>query len=164
MAHESRKAGPGVTQLHGLTVMYDGIAAGEYVVGRLVEPALPVELKAAKALDEAHHARCINAEGIPPEAWAAHSKARDRTRGQRLLNRFIRVFRAIAFLICVRPCQSSRKALALSRKVRSPPASHTDQADPRSHRLVRSASAECAATNALVPVAPWRGVSPAEPR
>ena len=40
--------------------MYDGIVVGEYVVDMVVERVLLVELKAAKGLDEAHHAQCIN--------------------------------------------------------------------------------------------------------
>lgn len=60
LAHELRKAGLAVEQQHGITVTYDGIVVGEYVVDLMVEQALVVELKAAEALDRAHHAQCIN--------------------------------------------------------------------------------------------------------
>ena len=48
------------TQQRGLTVLYDGIVAGEYVVDLLVEEVLLVELKTVKTLDETHRAQCIN--------------------------------------------------------------------------------------------------------
>ena len=41
---------------HRLSVVYEGIVVGEYVV----EQVPRVELKAAWALDEADHAQCIN--------------------------------------------------------------------------------------------------------
>lgn len=60
LAHELRKAGLAVVQQHGVSVMYDGIVVGEYVIDLMIEQALLVELKATKALDEAHHAQCLN--------------------------------------------------------------------------------------------------------
>ena len=60
LAHELRKSGLAVTQQRGLTVLYDGIVAGEYVVDLLVEEVLLVELKTVKTLDETHRAQCIN--------------------------------------------------------------------------------------------------------
>ena len=57
---ELRKAGLAVEQQHGLTVLYGGTVVGEYLVDLLIEQALLVELKAVKALDQAHHAQCIN--------------------------------------------------------------------------------------------------------
>lgn len=60
LAHELRKAGLAVEQQRSLTITYDGIVAGEYVADLIVEQALLVELKAANALNEAHHAQCIN--------------------------------------------------------------------------------------------------------
>ena len=60
LAHELRKSGLAVIQQRGLTVMYDGIVAGEYVVDLLVEEVLLVELKTVKTLDETHRAQCIN--------------------------------------------------------------------------------------------------------
>lgn len=68
LTHELRKAGLDVVQQHGLTVMYDGTVVGEYVVDLVIEQTLLVELKAVKALDQAHHAQCLNylkASGLP---------------------------------------------------------------------------------------------------
>ena len=60
LAHELRKAGLAIEQQKGVTVIYDGIEVGAYVMDLIVEQTLLVELKAAKALDPAHHAQCIN--------------------------------------------------------------------------------------------------------
>jgi len=60
LAYELRKAGLDVVQQHGVSVMYDGMVVGEYVIDLMIEQALLVELKATKALDEAHHAQCLN--------------------------------------------------------------------------------------------------------
>jgi GxxExxY protein len=60
LAHELRKAGLAVQQQQGITIMYDGTEVGAYVIDLIVEQTLLVELKAAKALDPAHHAQCIN--------------------------------------------------------------------------------------------------------
>ena len=60
LAWELRKAGLAVEQQRGLTITYDGIVAGEYVADLIVERALLIELKTVTALNEAHHAQCIN--------------------------------------------------------------------------------------------------------
>ena len=60
LAHELRKAGLAVAQQQGITVCYDEIVVGEYTVDLLVEGTVMVELKAMKALDNAHVAQCIN--------------------------------------------------------------------------------------------------------
>ena len=60
LAHELRKSGLRVTQQHGIVVHYDGVVVGEYCVDLLIEGAVMVELKAIKALDNAHAAQCIN--------------------------------------------------------------------------------------------------------
>ena len=60
LAHELRKAGLTVAQQHGITVTYDGVVVGEYAVDLLVEGTIIVELKAIKALDNAHTAQCLN--------------------------------------------------------------------------------------------------------
>jgi GxxExxY protein len=60
LAHELRKAGLAVAQQRGLIITYDGIVSGEYVADLIVEPALLIELKTVTALNEAHHAQCIN--------------------------------------------------------------------------------------------------------
>jgi|SRR5579871_856058 len=55
--HELGKAGLAVAQQHLLTVRYDGIVVREYVVDLLVERAVLVELKLARAIDEIHRRR-----------------------------------------------------------------------------------------------------------
>ncbi len=60
LAYEVRKAGLVVAQQHGVTVQDDGIVVGEYAVDLLVERTIIVELKATKALDNAHAAQCLN--------------------------------------------------------------------------------------------------------
>ena len=60
LAWELRKAGLAVEQQRGLTITYDGIVVGEYVADLIVERALLIELKTVTALNEAHHAQCIN--------------------------------------------------------------------------------------------------------
>ncbi len=60
LTHELRKAGLQVQQQHGITVYYDGVAAGEYAADLLVEGTLPVELKAVKEFDDIHVAQCLN--------------------------------------------------------------------------------------------------------
>jgi GxxExxY protein len=52
LVHELRKAGPGVAQQHGMTVRYDDVIVGEYVADILVEQAVLVELKHARAIDD----------------------------------------------------------------------------------------------------------------
>ena len=56
LAHQLRKAGFGVAQQRGATVMYDGTMVGEYFVDLMIEDMLLVELKTVTALDEAHRA------------------------------------------------------------------------------------------------------------
>jgi GxxExxY protein len=60
LAHELRKSGLQVEQQRPVDVYYDGIEVGVYIADLVVEGTVPVELKAAKALDAAHHAQCIN--------------------------------------------------------------------------------------------------------
>ena len=60
LAHELRKAGLTVLQQQAVAVHYDGIVTGEYVTDLLVDDTIVVELKAARALDKAHVAQCIN--------------------------------------------------------------------------------------------------------
>ena len=60
LAHELRLAGLAVEQQHGMTVRYKGVIIGEYTADLLVERAVLVELKAVRALDEVHHAQCLN--------------------------------------------------------------------------------------------------------
>ena len=60
LAHELRKAGSVVEQQKGIAVRYDGIIVGEYVADLVVDQAVIVEVKTAKALDSGHVAQCLN--------------------------------------------------------------------------------------------------------
>jgi GxxExxY protein len=60
MALELRKIGLQVETEHPVTVLYDGVMVGEYFCDLLVENQIVIELKASKALDDAHFAQCIN--------------------------------------------------------------------------------------------------------
>jgi GxxExxY protein len=60
LVHELRKADLHVEQQHKVTVHYDNIIVGEYAIDVLVENAIIIELKAARALDSAHIAQCLN--------------------------------------------------------------------------------------------------------
>jgi GxxExxY protein len=60
LLHELRKAGLAVSQQHRMVVRYDGIVVGDYTVDLLVEDIVLVELKVARAIDEIHHAQCLN--------------------------------------------------------------------------------------------------------
>jgi GxxExxY protein len=60
LAHELRKYGLTVAQQHGITVTYDDVVVGAYNVDLLVDGTVIVELKAIKALDNAHTAQCLN--------------------------------------------------------------------------------------------------------
>jgi GxxExxY protein len=60
LAHDLRKQGLKVEQQRPVDVYYDDVIVGVYVVDLLVENIVPLELKSAKALDDAHKAQCIN--------------------------------------------------------------------------------------------------------
>ena len=60
LAHELRKSGLTVAQQRGISIVYDGVNVGQYAADLLVENAVLVELKAAKALDGVHRAQCLN--------------------------------------------------------------------------------------------------------
>jgi GxxExxY protein len=60
LAYELRKAGLKVEQQRSIDVYYDGIIVGLYIADLFVEDILPVELKAAKALDDVHFAQSLN--------------------------------------------------------------------------------------------------------
>lgn len=60
LAHELRKAGLAVGQQHPIQVRYDGVVVGEFTADLLVEAAILIELKVAKALDDVHAAQCLN--------------------------------------------------------------------------------------------------------
>jgi GxxExxY protein len=58
--HELRKRGLTVENQKPITVKYDGIVVGEYVVDVLVGDEVLVEVKAVKAIDDIHVAQCMN--------------------------------------------------------------------------------------------------------
>jgi GxxExxY protein len=60
LAHEIRKKGLLAQQQCQIQVFYDGTIVGEYVADLLVEKCVLVELKAAKTLENAHLAQCLN--------------------------------------------------------------------------------------------------------
>lgn len=60
LARDLRKAGLRVVQQASLKVTYDGVIVGEYFADLLVEDCVIVELKAVRALTDAHVAQCIS--------------------------------------------------------------------------------------------------------
>jgi GxxExxY protein len=60
LAYELRTGGLIVEQQRAIDVYYDGNIVGLYISDLFVEDVLPVELKAAKALDEIHFAQALN--------------------------------------------------------------------------------------------------------
>lgn len=60
LAHELRKNGLDVEQQGTLAVTYDGVLVGEFCYDLLVNGAVLIELKACKAIDDAHVAQCLN--------------------------------------------------------------------------------------------------------
>ena len=60
LAYEVRAAGLSAVQLYGAKVHYGDILVGEYFADPLVSDVLLVELKTAKALDDAHRMQCTN--------------------------------------------------------------------------------------------------------
>ena len=60
LVHELRKARLRVAQQHPVRVVYDGVVVGEYVMDLVVEQAVVVEVKAAKAIDPVHEAQLLN--------------------------------------------------------------------------------------------------------
>jgi GxxExxY protein len=68
MTIELRKAGLFVENQKGIDVFYDGILVGKYDCDLLVEGIVLVELKSARAFEDAHTAQCLNylvATGFP---------------------------------------------------------------------------------------------------
>ena len=60
LAHELRKQGLQISQQCPIDVKYDGIIVGEYVADIVIESQILIEVKAAKGLDDAHIAQCLN--------------------------------------------------------------------------------------------------------
>ena len=60
LAHELRNCSLQTWQQHGIQVKYDGALVGEFAADLLIEEKVIIELKATKALDDAHMAQCLN--------------------------------------------------------------------------------------------------------
>lgn len=60
LAHEMTKAGLAVERQRQINVSYDNVEVGHYVADLLVNECVLVEIKAIKALDDAHFAQCLN--------------------------------------------------------------------------------------------------------
>jgi GxxExxY protein len=60
LALELRSRGIGVDQQHDVIVKYRATEVGHYTVDIIVENAIIIELKAAKSIDPAHTAQCLN--------------------------------------------------------------------------------------------------------
>ncbi len=60
LAHELRKAGFAVEQQKPLPVFYDGIVVGDYYADLVIDGAIVIELKTAKAIDDSHIAQGLN--------------------------------------------------------------------------------------------------------
>jgi len=59
-AYELRKSGFRAIQQPRLNVEYDGIIVGVYEPDIIVEDSLIIEVKALRALEDAHKAQCLN--------------------------------------------------------------------------------------------------------
>ena len=60
MAYELGQAGFVVQQQQPVKVRYKGVVVGEYIADLLIDQTILLELKAVKALDDAHMAQCMN--------------------------------------------------------------------------------------------------------
>lgn len=60
LALELRKCVLQTQQQYGIQVRYDGFVVGEFAADLLIEEKVLIELKATKALDDAHMAQCLN--------------------------------------------------------------------------------------------------------
>ena len=60
LAIELQQNGLKATQQHPIMVHYGGNLAGDFIADLLVDDHVIVEIKAAKALDDAHTAQCMN--------------------------------------------------------------------------------------------------------
>jgi GxxExxY protein len=60
LLHELRKTGLKAEQQKRLAVHYDGVLVGEYIADMIIEDLVLLEIKAAKNLENAHMAQCLN--------------------------------------------------------------------------------------------------------
>src|SRR5262245_32939492 len=60
LTHELRKAGLHVECEKAITVMYDGVAVGEFFADMLVDSSVLIETKAVQSLATAHEVQLVN--------------------------------------------------------------------------------------------------------
>jgi GxxExxY protein len=60
LAHELRRMSIRADQQRRIEVRYDGVVVGDYIADFVVDERVLVEIKAARALDDAHSAQCLN--------------------------------------------------------------------------------------------------------
>jgi len=60
LAVELRKHALGVVSQPSVTVMYEGVAVGEYIPDLIVEDEIVLEIKTVSFLERAHRLQCIN--------------------------------------------------------------------------------------------------------
>lgn len=60
LVHELRKAGFSVEQQKRINVLYDEIIVGYYEADIIVDGCIIIEVKALRAIEEAHKAQCLN--------------------------------------------------------------------------------------------------------
>jgi len=60
LAHELKKTEFRAEQQKAIPVHYEDVVVGDYVADLLVEGAVLVEIKVAKAFEDAHLAQCLN--------------------------------------------------------------------------------------------------------
>ena len=60
LLHELRKSGLRAQAQKGIEVWYDGVVVGEFAADLVIEERILVELKACRALNEAHVAQGVN--------------------------------------------------------------------------------------------------------
>jgi GxxExxY protein len=60
LAHELRKAGLNVECEKAITVMYDGVAVGDFFADMLVDSSVLIETKAVQSLANAHEVQLVN--------------------------------------------------------------------------------------------------------
>ena len=89
LVHEVRKQGLEIWQQSPIPVRYDGIVVGDYIADLIIEQKLLVEIKAARGIDEVHHAQCINyLKATGYKACLLMNFARPKVEIKRIVHRF----------------------------------------------------------------------------
>lgn len=60
LAYELRKASLSAVQQRKIAVKYEGVVVGDYEADIIVEDCVIIEIKATRALNDAHRAQCLN--------------------------------------------------------------------------------------------------------